>query len=246
MSKLKHFKSSRIAMKSLITVGLAVAAMGCAADTGAEGADSTDGIPLEEAAAPFAANDKTDGNGEKACTSRGDWTQTITIGSGSWGSWGCMDFCPNDSFVYNIQLRSEGSQGSGDDTALNGVSMGCFNRFNGAFTGNVNSTIGQYGGWLAGANTSPFATNNPVVGGQMRIEAPQGSGDDTAANALSFRALNGVFSTPTAATSWGSWGGVSSCGAGRAVCGISTRVEASQGSSDDTMLNGVQFACCNF
>jgi hypothetical protein len=234
-------------MGVLVAGMTAVLLGGCAADAGS-GQGSEEGA-LEPITSTFPANAASGGDTQKACGSRPDATgSSATIGTGSWGSWAsCYDWCPNNSFVYNVALRSEGPLGSnGDDTAMNGISLGCYDKNTGAYTGQITSTVGPWGSWLATSTVAPYTVGNPVIGGKMKIEAPVGGGDDTAANAVSLKSLNSSFVTPDAATAFGSWGAVSSCPANQAICGVMTRVEGNQGNGDDTSLNGVRFACCSF
>ena len=150
------------------------------------------------------------------------------------------------SFPYGAYLRSESSQGIGDDTALNGIQLDCYDRFSGVYMGFTTSQIGLWGTWGARAVTDPYVVGNPIIGGWMKVETPQGAGDDTAANAVQLLALSGTSSNPPVNTGWGSWQPLRTCAAGQAVCGINTRVEGSQGAGDDTSLNGIALACCTF
>jgi hypothetical protein len=187
---------------------------------------------------------------DKACGSRGDFAQsTVVIGSGHWGTWAeCFDWCPVDSWPYAANVRSESSQGSADDTAINSISLHCYNRFTGAFTEYITSSQGIFGAWQATGTTHPYYLSNPIKGGGMKIEAPQGSGDDTAANSVKISDFEG--GSPThliSATGWGSWNTLSSfnCPGSTAVCGVKTRMEWA-GPNDETRLNGIEFACCHF
>lgn len=209
-----------------------------------EGMDTT---PLKEPTAAFAAPQGTDGDTTKACATRPDLASSFSLANGSWGSWqACYQLCPAGAFAYGTYLRSESSQGIGDDTALNGIQLDCYDRFSGAYMGFVTSQLGPWGTWGPRAVTNPYVVGNPIVGGQMLVESPQGAGDDTAANAVVLLALNGTISQPPVNTGWGSWQPLRACPTGQAVCGVNTRVEASQGAGDDTSLNGIAFACCTF
>ena len=46
-------------------------------------------------------------------------------GDGFWGSWGAWATCPAGSYVCAAQVRIEGDQGWGDDTAMNGIRLKC-------------------------------------------------------------------------------------------------------------------------
>ncbi|KXZ46811.1 hypothetical protein GPECTOR_40g545 [Gonium pectorale] len=164
----------------------------------------------------------------------GEWK---TVGWGNWGDWQQQSY-PCGKFFYNenskkmevvampmnsYMLRFEGSQGSGDDTALNGIS----------------------GTWTASASCP---TGGYFVGAKMRIEKSQGSGDDTSANSIVFTCSN-QRGTDTNAYSglWGDWTGWTYCPDNSYICGIQVRIEGQQGGgSDDTALNGLRIGCCSF
>jgi hypothetical protein len=83
-----------------------------------------------------------------------------------------------------------------------------------------------------------------------RVEAPQGTGDDTALNALSFICKdpvtsyesNSVVLSNTIWGDWVSWVEVQ----GKYVCGGQVRFESSQGDEDDTALNRIRLKFCDF
>ena len=187
---------------------------------------------------------------------RTDYIVETTVASGQWGPWTvCPSFCPADTFAYAIQLQSEPNQGGGggvrrsDDTALNGIALGCYNRFNGIFQGYITSTTGPWGFWLDVASCP--GTHAPIVSAEMQVEASQGGGnsnDDTAANDVRAWCADGTFLDPLTYTGWGTWRGQVACPAGTAVCGMRTRVEGNQGggNNDDTALNGASLICCRF
>jgi hypothetical protein len=229
-------------------IGMVAVALGAIAFMPAcsneEGMDTT---ALKDPTAAFAAPQGTTGDTTKACPTRPDLASSFSLANGSFGSWqACYQLCPAGSFAYGTYLRSEVSQGGGDDSALNAIQLDCYNKTTGAYTGFITSQIGPWGTWGARAVTNPYVVGNPIIGGQMKVEGPQGLGDDTAANAVVLRALNGTNSTPPVNTSWGSWQPLRTCAAGQAVCGVNTRVEGSQGVGDDSSLNGIAFACCSF
>ena len=43
----------------------------------------------------------------------------------NWGQWTTWSSCPSNQFAIGMQLKVEGDQGSGDDTALNGIRLLC-------------------------------------------------------------------------------------------------------------------------
>ncbi|KAK3576978.1 hypothetical protein CHS0354_005981 [Potamilus streckersoni] len=79
-----------------------------------------------------------------------------------------------------------------------------------------------------------------------------GAIDDTSANYVKFTCRDLTsdnnqteLAHPPGHGLWGSYGGWSeSCPINSAICGIQTRIEASQHGGDDTALNDVKFFCC--
>lgn len=207
--------------------------------------ESTPTVPEVTEAERFPAPE-LESNLRAGCSFRSDYVTTVTLGEGYWGAWPeCFDWCPEAggrSFAYSLWLRTEPSQGSNDDTGLNSVALDCYNQSNWAYRGFIDSYVQFFGSWTDPA----VCATHPITGGEIRIETPQGGGDDTAANDVEAQCGNGQWLAPTTYTSWGTWRGFVGCPTGTAVCGMKTRVEANLGGQDDTALNGVQFACCNF
>ena len=42
-----------------------------------------------------------------------------------WGDWGKVEYCPEGKWAVGFKLKTERSQGDGDDTALNGIALKC-------------------------------------------------------------------------------------------------------------------------
>lgn len=55
----------------------------------------------------------------------GNGEEHIVGGIHQWGSWTVRQYCPPQTAVCGIRTQVEGSQGKGDDTALNNVQMEC-------------------------------------------------------------------------------------------------------------------------
>jgi hypothetical protein len=180
---------------------------------------------------------------QPVCEYRGDFVNTtITPSEGFWGNWGqCFEWCHSGSYALFAKLKSETPRGSGDDTGLNAIELTCISSSTGVETNKLYSLQGGWGAWQ-GRNED--CGNQPIIGAKMMVEPKQGGGDDTAANRVAFKCLNGAWIYPDSYTAWGSWSEAKECPAGSAVCGMRTRVEPSQGSGDDTALNGMELACC--
>jgi len=160
--------------------------------------------------------------------------------NGHWGDWGVLGQCPLGEYAYGYRLRSQAPQGGGDNTALNDIELYCASP-------NTSSYTRIWSAYLSSGSFSPGVfcngTDNPLMGFDVRIEAPQGAGDDTAANDIDFYCYDGTMISAAVQTYWGSWTDIERCPPGQAVTGLLTRVEASQGAGDDTALNGLRVVC---
>ncbi|XP_031755432.1 vitelline membrane outer layer protein 1 isoform X1 [Xenopus tropicalis] len=158
---------------------------------------------------------------------------------GKWGSWGAEQRCPNGFVAKGFSVKVEPPQGSGDDTALNGIRLHCFPFQSTDNEQTVTSAEGPYGNWSP-TRMCPFGY---LTGFSLRVEPSQGRGDDTAANNVKFRCSDN-HELEGSGLIWGTYGPWSpSCQYG--ICGLKTKVEGSQGKGDDTTLNDVQFFCCD-
>ncbi|KAG8430994.1 hypothetical protein GDO86_019590 [Hymenochirus boettgeri] len=161
---------------------------------------------------------------------------------GHWGKWGPMEQCPTGLVAKTFSLKvDEHSRWFWDDSALNGISLHCFpyNSTNDKYT--VTSLMGPHGNW----SPSYSCTRGFLTSFSLRVEPPQGLGDDTAANNIKFRCSDKCEREGNGRT-WGSYGPWSqSCQYG--ICGIQTKVEMESGfwGGDTTALNDVQFHCCH-
>jgi hypothetical protein len=169
---------------------------------------------------------------------------------GYWGDWGCMNECLPGSYAYAVSVKSEPPQGSGDDTAANGVRLDCYHKYgdvNGKaiYTGSITSTVQKWGSWSPAKVCSTL--NNPINGQEIKVEPKQGRDDDTALNNVAVHCKGEGWKIPTVPTSWGNWWTGGLCGdPNAAVCGLRTQVEPSQAGNDDTALNATSMICCTF
>ncbi|GLC34633.1 Vitelline membrane outer layer protein 1 [Pleodorina starrii] len=181
--------------------------------------------------------------------------KTISQGAGSWGDWGAWVYCPTDSYVCGAQARFEsGQQGSGDDTAFNGLRLQCCTPMPVNQGVIVTVSDGWWGDWLdikmcQAVKSGGFLLGKKMTGFSLRREAPCGSCDDTALNGLRMicSAASGGSSTSTLSIAegiWGDWAGrTASCASGAHIIGARLQLEASQGSGDDTAANSIEFMC---
>ena len=98
---------------------------------------------------------------------------------GPWGTWSGPVFCNGgDNPVVGFDVKEEGPQGGGDDTALNDIDLYCKNDNGGYISANVNT---GWGSWKPKQMCPPGMA---VMGLRTQVEGYQGWGDDTALNGL--------------------------------------------------------------
>lgn len=242
---MKNTTTTALTALLLITVGLV--AQGCVAsmDSDSEGEITEDASwqEEEESAAPVDEGEpEVVGTAEHAFVSqRSDKVATITPANGYWGVWKQNIYCNPGMWVAGYEMRGEASQGSGDDTALNSVMLRCRSK-DGSRVEWISSYDGVWGGWNSGAYCS--GAGNFVTSARVRMDPPQGDGDDTAANNVQLSCSAGGHIQAPGGMTWGDWGPWVFCPRRTAVCGLSIRFEDPQGDGDDTAMNGLRLHCC--
>jgi hypothetical protein len=170
-----------------------------------------------------------------------------------WGQWQSrIIFCPAGSYVGGYSMRVEPPQGKGDDTALNGLTLNCYDRA--GKTAQLVALQGNWGNWGQSANcpTGTYATAF-----KLKIEGPQGTGDDTGVNSLKFTCSKGHEIEASGGGQWGSWTSWltapiheiptslrSRNPKNLAICGVRGKIESYQGKGDDTSVNDLEFIWC--
>jgi len=109
-------------------------------------------------------------------------TRTISSDYRSWGSWSSAVFCPGlDNPVVGFDVREEGPQGGGDDTAINDIDLYC-NKNVGRGISYISAPVKtSWGSWKPDLKCP---SGQAVVGILTQVEGTQGGGDDTALNGL--------------------------------------------------------------
>jgi len=161
---------------------------------------------------------------------------------GVWGYWGGEEFCPDGHYVFGIRLKVEPHSSGIDDTALNAIELECRRLHSTTTTKTIHSSVGPSGGWYGWEKCS--SSDGPVVGFQVRFENPSHNNDDTALNEVRMECNNGKWLNPYSPTHYGEWKTSLHCPSGRAVTGLTTRLEPHQShGGDDTALNGIRLYC---
>ena len=110
---------------------------------------------------------------------------------GRWGSWGPREMCPSGTYAAGFSLRVEDPI-QGDDTALNGIRLHCIDVSKASSKSyrdfsSVQSDVGSWGLWT----DIKWCPSGFLRSFQLRVERPQGDGDDTVANNIRFRCSDG-------------------------------------------------------
>ena len=115
----------------------------------------------------------------------------LKFNAGRWGTWSEWVYCPENTFLVGFQLKVEPRQGDRDDTGANGFRGYCSTRNTAARYERSSTQIsasnnGPWGRWSKKKFVSfDFYALNAA---QLKIERPQGKGDDTAMNDIFFKA----------------------------------------------------------
>jgi len=151
-------------------------------------------------------------------------------------------FCPEGTIAGSFALKSLSDQGGGDDLAVTGVALGCYNPTSGQF---VQWAIPQNQASGAWDISSPCNLGQRIRGGNFVLLAGPSSFDDTGVSDGATSCTNGTtLDVAVNSPSWGSWQGWKFCPSGKVACGIQQKFDPDDG-SDDASVAGIRFKCCN-
>ena len=170
----------------------------------------------------------------------------LSITEGYWGDWTLPIEVPENYIACGLGLRLEPPQGADDDTAANALKIYYCYIDNWSLKSEIKLNEGLWGDWDWAMCPEGYYINRV----KARVESPQGAGDDTALNSVTFRCkdpVNDIVSDDIIlqSTSWGDW--MEWVGnEDKYVCGGQVRFESSQGAGDDTALNGIRLRFCEY
>ncbi|WP_122266596.1 metallophosphoesterase [Pseudomonas syringae] len=154
--------------------------------------------------------------------------------AGLWGRWGGTASCSETQHINGFQVKAEKWQGNSDDTAINAIVMYCNNNQV------LRSEEAGWGDWTAIVRCP---SGKAVDGFQLKMEAHQGNGDDTAVDSVRLVCEGDQYIAAPYDTNYGVWRKTYRCPTGMVATGFETRVEIYQGSDDDSALNGMRMRC---
>jgi hypothetical protein len=199
---------------------------------------------------PLDGDDTALNSVELQCTDQKNGKTNLSAHPGFWGGWKGWSYCPNGGFIKGGQLKIEGQQGGGDDTAANSLKVQC---------SAANDWIEAPGGgpWGNWRNQVSCPSGQVACGVEVRIETPI-DGDDTAMNGLRFACCNAPTWTAGVAaakkdlvvdakSAWANGKPNATCAAGASVVGLSrptgdTRLHAAMCGRDVPNFSGTEAA----
>jgi hypothetical protein len=203
------------------------------------------------------------GRRKTTCNTPSNYSSDVTIAETNMGNWvddiwqicnsnGCVPvqgcnrnqaFCPEGTIAGSFALKSLSDQGGGDDLAVTGVALGCYNPASGQFVQwAIPENQATSGAWDV---SSPCNLGTRIRGGNFVLLAGPSSFDDTGVSDGAISCTNGTtLDVAVNNPSWGSWQGWRNCPSGKVACGIQQKFDPDNG-SDDASVAGIRFKCCN-
>lgn len=237
----------------MLSIGIAIS--GCAAEATDElELTEENDIPAPASTEASSPLDKQTSQGEAKelpslhesalCFNRSGFLATALVSTGHYGSWaGCIDFCPEGSWVWSINTRWDCQGGGSDCSGTNTIMLGCHDRA-GNYVASISSSAGWWGYWSGWYTTR---NGGPAKGMETFTMPKRGSRDDMSMTVAYLLDSGGSMVGESSGFHSGDVWARNECPAGTRVCGLQTRLEAKQGTrDDDTALNGVNLACCSF
>ena len=161
------------------------------------------------------------------------------------GIWGPWSSCNDGSSVDLILGKMEDRKCSGDNTGLNGITLGCSESESGRKW--LKSKEGSKGTWMDFSYDKHMQVwrrgIHPIVSVKIKSTLNQNrTKDNIMANGIRFQDIKGnIYNHEEGFEGyWGSW---ASCPIGTVIVGFRTYVVPDQGDGDDTGLERVQFKC---
>ena len=105
----------------------------------------------------------------------------------NWGNWGPAEYCASGHYAVGFRSKVQESCGENcDDTAMNGIQLLCSDGKR------ISSSVGPWGTWAANFSRCDTFQNvtKKINGFIFKVQSNQGSGDDTATNAIRMFCLN--------------------------------------------------------
>lgn len=156
------------------------------------------------------------------------------------GFWTDDTFCRPGTWAVGFSQQVESWQGgSSDDRALTSISLLCGDE-RGGDTELVTPYESDRGSW----GSEVECVGGVLTGARLKIEPPQGGGDDTGCNAVHFACSGDLELQADNDARWGSFGEWTDCAPDEAVCGVSLFVDSVEPDGDETGMNALDLLCC--
>lgn len=141
--------------------------------------------------------------------------------------------CTSGNFVVGFRQKVDSKDS--DLTGLNGIELLCSN------SRVIFSLVMPWGVWSPQVRCP---RPERVIGFRYKQQGPQGTRDDTAANAIALICAGGSTIRANNDGKLGAWSNPIVCPPRSFICGINVQALSNQGRGDDVALDNVKFRCC--